>query len=114
MVGENKRSWDSKLKYALWADQKIVKRIRRKSPFELVYGQDCRLPINLQTSVYELLHQCSSDQEALQTRIDRLVELDEKRREAWNNVVMEQERVKGTFNKRSRDVKFNVGGIVLL
>ena len=114
MVGENKRSWDSKLKYALWADQKIVKRIRGKSPCELVYGQDCRLPINLQIPVYELLYRCSSDQEALQARIDRLVELDEKRREVWNKVVIEQERVKGTFDKRSRDVKFNVGDIVLL
>ena len=40
--------------------------------------------------------------------------MDEKRREAWNKVVIEQERVKGTFDKRSRDVKFNVGDIVLL
>ena len=72
------------------------------------------LPINLQIHVYELLHQCSSYQEALQARIDRLIELDEKRREAWNKVVIEQERLKGTFDKRSRDVKFNVGGIVLL
>ena len=77
MVGENRRSWDSKLKYALWADQKTVKRIRGKSPFELVYGWDCRLPINLQIPVYELLHQCSSNQESLQARIDRLLELDE-------------------------------------
>ena len=114
MVGENKRSWDSKLKYVLWVDQTTAKRITGKYPFELVYGQDCRLPINLQIPVYELLHYCSSDQEALQARIDRLVELDKKRREAWNKAVIEQERVKGIFDKRSRDVKFNVGEIVLL
>ena len=30
-----------------------------------------------------------------------------------NKAVIEQERVKGTFDKRSRDVKFNVGDIVL-
>ena len=35
-------------------------------------------------------------------------------REAWNKTIIEQERVKGTFDKRSRDVKFNVGDIVLL
>ena len=54
MVGENKRSWDNKLKYALWADRTTVKRITGKAPFELVYGQDCRLPINMQILVYEL------------------------------------------------------------
>ena len=61
MVGENKRSWDNKLKYALWADRTIVKRITRKAPFELVYGQDCRLPINMQIPVYKLLQQCTSE-----------------------------------------------------
>jgi hypothetical protein len=114
MIGENKRTWDVKLKYALWADRTTVKRITGKAPFEIVYGQNCRLPINLQIPVYELLQQCSSDQEALQARIDRLVELDETRREAWNKMVLEQERIKGTFDQKSRDVIFGVGDIVLL
>ena len=61
MVGENRRSWDNKLKYALWENRTTVKRITRKSPFELVYGQDYRIPINLQIPIYELLHQCATD-----------------------------------------------------
>ena len=36
MVGENKTSWDTRLKYALWEDRTTVKSITRKSPFELV------------------------------------------------------------------------------
>ena len=52
MVGENIISWDNKLKYALWADRTTVKRITEKSPFELVYGQDCKLLINMQILVY--------------------------------------------------------------
>ena len=55
MVGENKRSWDNRLKYALWANKMMVKRITGKYPFELVYGQDCQLPINMQIPIYELL-----------------------------------------------------------
>ena len=47
----------------------------------------------------------------MQAQIDKLVELDKKRREAWNKVVIEQERVKGTFDKRSRHLKFNVGDV---
>ena len=64
MVGENKRSLDNKLKYALWADRMTVKRITGKAPFELVYGKDCRLQINMKIPIYELLQQCTSDQEA--------------------------------------------------
>ena len=114
MVGENKRSWDNKLKYALWADRTTVKRITGKAPFELVYGQDCRLPINTQIPIYELSQQCTLDQEAFQARIDKLVELDEVRRMAFDKTIIEQERVKGTFAQRTRDVKFGIGDIVLL
>ena len=99
MVGENKRSWDNKLKYALWTDRTTIKRITGKAPFELVYGQYCRLPINMQIPIYELLQQCTSDQEAFQARIDKLVELDEVRRMAFGKSVIEQERVKGLFIK---------------
>ena len=114
MVGENRRSWDNKLKYALWADRSTVKRITGKSPFKLVCGQDCRLPINLQIPVYELLHHCASDQEAMQARLDRLVELDERRREAFDKTVIEQERIKGTFDQSTRNEDFKIADVVLL
>ena len=91
-----------------------VKRIIGKTPFEFVYVQNCRLPNNLQIPIYELLQQCTSDQKAFQERIDKLVELDEVRRMAFDKIVIEQERVKGTFDQRTRDVKFRIGDIVLL
>ena len=91
MVGENKRSWDNKLKYALCADRTTVKRITGKAPFELVYGQDCMLPISMQIPIYELLQQCTSNQEAFQARIDKLVELDEVRRMEFDKMVIKQE-----------------------
>ena len=45
IVGDNKRSWDSKIKYALWADRITKKKATGKSPFELVYGLDVTLPV---------------------------------------------------------------------
>ena len=102
------------MKYALWADRTTVKRITGKSPFELVYGQDCRLPINLQIPIYELLNQCISDQEAIQTSVDKLIELDERRREAFDKTIIEQERIKGTFDQSTRNEDFKVGDVVLL
>ena len=55
IVEDNKRSWDNKLKYALWADHITKKCATEKSPFELVYGLDVVFPINLRLSVYKLL-----------------------------------------------------------
>jgi hypothetical protein len=37
-MGDNKKSWDNKIKYALWDDRITKKDSTRKSPFELVYG----------------------------------------------------------------------------
>ena len=37
-IGNNKKSWDSKIKYALWVDRITKKSATRKNPFELVYG----------------------------------------------------------------------------
>ena len=91
-----------------------VKRVTGKDHFQLVYGKNCRLPNNLQIPIYELLQQYTSDDESFQARIDKLVELDEVRRVAFDKMVIEQERVKGTFDQRTIDVKFGIGGIVLL
>jgi transposase InsO family protein len=37
LLEENKRDWDSKLKYALWPDHVSKKREIATSPFQLVY-----------------------------------------------------------------------------
>jgi transposase InsO family protein len=47
VVGENKKLWDSKIKYAVWADQITTKTSTRKTPFELVYGLEAKLHVNL-------------------------------------------------------------------
>ena len=101
MVGEN-RSWDTKMKYTLWADWTTMKRIMGKALLQLVYGKICKLPISLQIPVYELLHQCSSNQEAMQMRIDKLVELDETRWADFNGLAIELKRVNGIFDRKTR------------
>eukprot|EP00253_Pinus_taeda_P035206 PITA_35206 len=42
---DNKKSWDSKLKFALWADRVTNKKSIGNSPFKLVYGTDVVSPI---------------------------------------------------------------------
>jgi transposase InsO family protein len=51
-VGDNKRSWDNKIKFALWVDRITKKSSTSKSPFGLVYGLDATLPVHLNLPVY--------------------------------------------------------------
>ena len=44
---DNKRNWDSKLKYALWADRITTKKSTGNSPFKLFYGTEAIFPIHL-------------------------------------------------------------------
>ena len=61
IIGDNKKSWDSKIKFALWADRITKKSAIGKSPFELVYGTNVTLPIHLKLPVYQLLQDSRSD-----------------------------------------------------
>ena len=55
IVGENKKAWDSKIKYALLANMITKKTSTGKSPFELVYGLDVQLPVHLRLPIHGLL-----------------------------------------------------------
>jgi transposase InsO family protein len=66
IVGENKKSWDSKIKYALWEDRTTTKTSIGKTPFELVYGIEAHLPINLQIPALQVAQHFATDKEALQ------------------------------------------------
>jgi hypothetical protein len=56
-VGENKKNWDRKIKYALWEDRTTTKTSTGKTPFELVYGLKSHLPINLQIPSLQIAQQ---------------------------------------------------------
>ena len=54
VLDENKRSWHVHLKYALWANRISTKRSIGISPFQMVYGTNVVLPINLALPVMKL------------------------------------------------------------
>ena len=64
-MGDNKKSWGSEIKFALWADRITNKSATRKIPFELVYGLDVTLPIHIKLPVYQLLRDFSSNKDAV-------------------------------------------------
>ena len=114
IVGDNKRSWDSKIKFALWTDRITKKGSTRKSPFELVYGLDVTLPVHLKLPMYQLLQAFSTNQNAVQNRMNQLIELDENKRKAFDHSLKNQDKVKKAFDKSYRERDFQVGDTVLL
>jgi hypothetical protein len=87
-------------------DRIIRKRSTGKSPFELVYGLNAVLPINMKLPAYKLLGQFSTNKEALQNCIDELVQLEEDRRMAYTWFTDYQARIKKVFDRKEKGKKF--------
>nr|GEV79397.1 reverse transcriptase domain-containing protein [Tanacetum cinerariifolium] len=51
-VGENRASWSDKLDDALWAFRTTFKTLIGCTPYKLVYGKACHLPIELEHKAY--------------------------------------------------------------
>jgi transposase InsO family protein len=54
LLDENKKYWHVNLKYALWANHIGTKKSIDISPFQMVYGTDAVLPINLALPMMKL------------------------------------------------------------
>eukprot|EP00253_Pinus_taeda_P033660 PITA_33660 len=57
LLEDNKRNWDSKLKYALWDDRVTTKKSTGNSPFNLIYGTEVVFPIQLTLPVAQFLQE---------------------------------------------------------
>nr|GEZ87881.1 reverse transcriptase domain-containing protein [Tanacetum cinerariifolium] len=60
-IGENHVSWSDKLDDALWAFRTAYKTPIGCTPYKLVYGKECHLPIKLEHKAYWALKQANFD-----------------------------------------------------
>ena len=70
VLTENKKAWHIHLKYALWANRISTKRSIGISPFQIVYGTDFILPINLALSVMKLWQDSNEELNDITRRIN--------------------------------------------
>ncbi|GKC80264.1 reverse transcriptase domain-containing protein [Tanacetum coccineum] len=114
-VGENRASWSNKLDEALWAFRIDFKTPIGCTPYKLVYGKSCHLPIELEHKVYWALKYANFD---LKTAGDhrklQLNELNELYDQAYENSLTYKERTKKLHNSKIKNHIFNVGDRVLL
>ena len=75
LLEDNKKSWDSKFKFALWADKVTIKNSMGNSPFKLVYGVDGVFPIQLILPMAKFLQEEQDEENDMVRRMKNLVEL---------------------------------------
>nr|GEY81013.1 reverse transcriptase domain-containing protein [Tanacetum cinerariifolium] len=109
-VGENRASWSDNLDDALWAFRTAFKTPSGCTPYKLVYGKACHLPIELEHKAYWALKHCNYD---LLTAGDhqkvQLNELNELRDLADENSLIYKEKTKRIHDSKIKDRVFNVG-----
>jgi transposase InsO family protein len=76
---ENKKFWDSKLKYSLWADRINTKKSLETSPFHLVYGISVFFPTQLGIPVLKFLQEDIEEPNDIQRRIFQIIEVQQRR-----------------------------------
>ncbi|GJT52835.1 reverse transcriptase domain-containing protein [Tanacetum coccineum] len=114
-VGENRASWSDKLDDALWAFRTAYKTPIGCTPYKLVYGKACHLPIELEHKAYWALKHTNFDvQTAGDHRKVQLNELNELRDQAYENSLIYKEKTKRIHDAKIKNRVFNVGDRVLL
>ncbi|GJU69630.1 reverse transcriptase domain-containing protein [Tanacetum coccineum] len=115
-VGYNPKDWSEKLNDALWAFRMAYKTPTGCTPFRLVYGKACHLPVEIEHKAHWALKQCNMDLTlASESRLMQLNELAELRDGAYENTRIYKERTKKCHDSRLRgDIDFKVGNKVLL
>jgi hypothetical protein len=95
---ENKKLWHIHLKYALWASIISTKISIGISPFQMVYGNDVILPINLALPVMKLWQDSNEEPNEVTRRINQLVEVQQNRDEVNERLQRYQDKMKALFD----------------
>nr|GEY42274.1 reverse transcriptase domain-containing protein [Tanacetum cinerariifolium] len=113
--GQNRTSWSDKLDDAIWAFHTAYKTPIGCTPYKLVYGKACHLPIELEHKAYWALKQTNFDLSiAGDHRKIQLNELNELRDHAYENSLICKEKMKRIHDFKIKNCVFNVGDQFLL
>nr|GEU77699.1 reverse transcriptase domain-containing protein [Tanacetum cinerariifolium] len=114
-VGKNRASWSDKLDDALWAFRTAYKTPIGCTPYKLVYGKPCHLPVELEHKAYWALKHANFDlKTAGDHRKIQINELNELYDQAYENSLIYKEKTKRIHDSKIKNRVFNIGDRVLL
>jgi hypothetical protein len=113
LLEDNKKAWDSKLKFSLWVDRVTTKRSLGVSPFQLVYGVEAIFPSHLTFPVEKFFQDCQGEPDDMIRRIQQLVEVQQAREQLLDKAHQHQQKIKQAFDRRVRKEDFQLGDLVL-
>ena len=109
-VNSSRKDWSKKIEDALWAYRTTFKTPLGMSPFRIVYGKACHLPVELEHRAYWATWMLNMDNKvAGEKRMLQLSELDEFRNEAYENARIYKEKTKAWHDKHIARKEFKVG-----
>ena len=114
-VNTSKKDWSVKLDDALWAYRTAYKTPIGMSPYKIVFGKPCHLPLELEYEAMWAIKKLNCDfQAAKEKRPLQMNELEELRNEAYDNARIYKEKTKRWHDQKIMRKEFKVGEQVLL
>ncbi|GJW63714.1 reverse transcriptase domain-containing protein [Tanacetum coccineum] len=114
-VNGNRKEWADKIDDALWAFRTAYKSPIGSTPFRIVYGKACHLPMEMEHKAYWALKNVNLDLDtAGKHRYLQLNKLAELRNEAYEHSRAYKERTKRCHDAKIMDKEFHEGDEVLV
>nr|GEZ25190.1 reverse transcriptase domain-containing protein [Tanacetum cinerariifolium] len=113
--GENHASWSDKSDDALWAFHTAFKTPIGCTPYKLMYGKACHLPIKLKHKAYWALKHCNYDLLTVGDHQNvQLNELNKLHDQAYEKCLIYKEKTNRIHDSKIKDRIFNIGDRDLL